>query len=177
MGWTGSLGDLVVPVAVVFLSLWGLFQKVPVFDCFLEGAAGGIRTAVRILPALVGLMTAVSMFRASGALDVLTWALRPLAGLAGFPEEAIPLALLRPVSGSGALVIFEDILANCGPDSFAGRVASVLQGSTETTFYTIAVYYGAVKVSRTRHTLPAAVVGDLTGFIASALLVRFFFGP
>lgn len=176
MKWANDISNLMVPAVVAFFSLWGLCHKVPVFDCFLEGAAEGIKTALRVLPALVGLMTAVGMFGASGALDVLAWALHPLTDLLGFPREVIPLALLRPVSGSGALAIFERILTACGPDSPAGRVASVLQGSTETTFYTIAVYYGSVKVSHTRHTLPAALAGDLMGFAASALLVRWFFG-
>ncbi len=176
MEWANSISELALPTVVAFIALWGLCHRVPVFDAFLEGAAGGVKTTLRVLPALVGLMTAVEMFSASGALDVLTWALKPLADLMNFPTEVIPLTLLRPVSGSGALVIFENILNACGPDSFAGRVASVLQGSTETTFYTIAIYYGAVKVSRTRHTLPAAAVGDLTGFLLSALAVRLFFG-
>ena len=112
------------------------------------------------------------MFKASGALDLLTAFLRPLFSLLRLPDAVIPLALLRPISGSGAMVIFQDILQRYGPDSFAGRVASVMQGSTETTFYTIAVYYGATKVIRTRHTLPSALTADIVGFIMSAAAVR-----
>ena len=116
------------------------------------------------------------MFKASGALDVLSWGLGPLAEGLGLPREVIPLALLRPISGSGAMVLFNDILATYGPDSFIGRVASVMEGSTETTFYTIAVYYGATKVHRTRHTLPSALSADLAGIIMSAVAVRMFLG-
>ena len=111
-------------------------------------------------------------FKASGALDVITYSLRPVANLLHLPQEVIPLAILRPISGSGALVIFQDILQQYGPDSFVGRVASVMQGSTETTFYTIAVYYGATRVQKTRHTLPSALTADIVGFFMSALAVR-----
>lgn len=129
-----------------------------------------------ITPALICLLTAVAMFKASGALDVLSWGLSPLAQAVGLPGEVIPLALLRPISGSGAMVLFNDLLAVYGPDSFIGRVASVMEGSTETTFYTIAVYYGATHVTRTRHTLPSALSADLAGILMSGVAVRLFLG-
>ncbi len=172
----GTLNHYIVPVVLCGILLYGLIKGVRVFDIFLEGAKDGLMVAVRIIPALVALMTAIGMFRASGALDVLSYALRPLAGLLGLPVEVMPLAILRPISGSGGLVLFKDLLAQYGPDSFIGRVASVMQGSTETTFYTIAVYYGAVGVNRTRHTLPAALTADIAGFVMSSLTVIWFFG-
>ena len=139
-------------------------------------AREGLSTAVSITPALICLLTAVAMFKASGALDVLSWGLSPLAQAVGLPGEVIPLALLRPISGSGAMVLFNDLLAVYGPDSFIGRVASVMEGSTETTFYTIAVYYGATHVTRTRHTLPSALSADLAGILMSGVAVRLFLG-
>lgn len=168
--------DCIIPVLIAGVLLWGLSRGVDVFRVFLEGAGEGLKTAVQILPALVLLLTAIAMFRASGSLEVLTHAVRPLAEGLGFPVEVLPLALLRPISGSGALALFEDILRNYGPDGFIGRVASVLQGSTETTFYTIAVYYGAVSVQRTRHTLTASLTADFVGFAASVFAVRLIFG-
>ncbi|WP_312640932.1 nucleoside recognition domain-containing protein [Hydrogenoanaerobacterium sp.] len=141
----------------------------------MDGAKEGLMTSLRIMPALVALMTAVGMFKASGALDVLTHFLSPLASVLHLPREVIPLAILRPISGSGAMAIFQDILKSHGADTLIGRVASVMQGSTETTFYTIAVYYGATKVSKTRHTLPSALTGDFVGFIMSAITVQLLF--
>ena len=171
-----ALSHFIVPVLIGGIFLYGLWRGVDTFGAFLAGAEEGLRTAVSILPALVCLMTAVAMFKASGALDVLSWAAGPLADALGIPREILPLALLRPISGSGAMVLFNDILALYGPDSFIGRVASVLEGSTETTFYTIAVYYGATRVRRTRQTLPAALSADLAGMVMSVFAVRLFLG-
>ncbi|MEA5012045.1 MAG: spore maturation protein [Angelakisella sp.] len=168
--------DFIVPLVIGGVFFWGMVKGVNVFDCFMEGAKDGLKVSVSILPALVCLLTAVSMFKASGALDVFTHALGPAAESIGIPREIIPLALLRPVSGSGAMVLFKDILQTYGPDSFVGRVASVLEGSTETTFYTIAVYYGATQVKKTRHTLVASLSGDVTGLIFSVLTVRLLLG-
>lgn len=165
------IGDYIVPLLIAFIFIWGLAKGVDVFDCFLQGAAEGLRSAVSILPALICLLTAVSMFKASGAMATLLWAIEKPAAAIGFPREVLPLALMRPISGSGAMAIFNDLLKECGPDSFSGRVASILLGSTETTFYTIAVYYGATKVKNTRHTLAASLAGDLTGFLFSLFTV------
>ena len=149
-----------VPVFVAAVLVAGIIRKVPVFDEFTAGAGEGLRACVKVLPSLAALMTAVSMLRASGAMELLTAAVAPLAQRLGFPPEVIPLALLRPVSGSGSLAMLENVYATYGADGLIGRVASVLQSSTETTFYTIAVYYGAVGVKRTRHTLAAAAGGE-----------------
>lgn len=171
-----AVNHFIVPVIIGGIFLFGILRGVNAFDAFLEGAREGLSTVASITPALICLLTAVAMFKASGALDVLSWALAPAAQAVGLPREVIPLAMLRPVSGSGAMVLFNDILATYGPDSFIGRVASVMEGSTETTFYTIAVYYGATKVTRTRHTLPSALSADLAGMVMSAIAVRLFLG-
>ena len=131
---------------------------------------------LRIVPALVGLLTAVSMLRASGAMEYLSTLCAPVLDLLGIPPETAPLMLVRPVSGSGALAVGSELMAAHGPDSYIGRTAAVMLGSTETTFYTVAVYFGAAGIHKTRHTIPAALTADLTGFVASALAVRLFFG-
>lgn len=162
-----------VPVFVFIILLVALIKKVPVFDEFTAGAGEGLRSCVSVLPPLVALMTAVAMLQASGALDFLTGLVSPAAEAIGIPAEILPMALMRPVSGSGSLAVLENIYRQYGPDSPIGLIASVLQSSTETTFYTIAVYYGAVKIKRTRHTLAAAATGDIFGVLLATLAVRF----
>lgn len=171
-----KISSLVIPVAVLGIILYGLYKKVDIFNAFIEGARENILVGFDILPALVALMLAVSMLRSSGALTALTELLSPITGFLGFPAECVPLAIMRPVSGSGALSILDGILSEHHPDSYIGRVASVLLGSTETTFYTVAVYFGATKVKKTRHALPSALAGDFAAFILSALAVRLFLG-
>jgi len=164
-----------LPCIVVFIVIFGLVKKIPVFDLFLDGAKDGAFSCIKILPAIIGLMVSISMLKASGALDVISYGLSPLTRILGIPKELVPLALLRPVSGSGALTLYENILSTHGADSFIGRAASVLQGSTETTFYTIAVYYGSVGVKKSRHTLGAALTADFASFVLSSLTVSLFF--
>lgn len=168
--------SFVIPVLISAVMIYGLVKQVNVFDTFVSGAKEGFQTSIKILPALVALMLAVSMLKASGALDIFTYSLRPLTSFLKVPEEILPLALLRPVSGSGALAMLETILSQHGPDSFVGRAASVLQGSTETTFYTIAVYYGAVNIKNTRHTLVSSLAGDFMSMVMSCIAVRLTFG-
>ncbi|MCI9273581.1 MAG: spore maturation protein [Clostridiales bacterium] len=170
-----KFGSYLVPVLISLILLFGFVKKVPLFDTFLDGAKEGLKSTVSIAPALIGLITAVSMLKASGALDIFTAAIRPVAAFLGLPPEVMPLTLLRPVSGSGSIAILDHIFSTCGPDSFAGRVASVMMGSTETTFYAVAVYFGAVGIKKTRHTIPAAVTADMASFLISALAVRLFF--
>ncbi len=170
------MSDYVIPFFIALIMIIGLIKKVDVFSEFTEGAKENLKAAVSVLPALIALMTAIGMFKASGALDFISAVISPLTSFLGFPEECIPLAIIRPVSGSGALAVFENILTDVSPDSFAGRVASVIIGSTETTFYTIAVYYGITKVKKTRQALPASLAADFTGFVLSALTVRIILG-
>jgi len=171
-----AFSNFIIPITLAGILAFGLYKKVDVFSEFLEGAKEGLKTAVNIAPALIALMTCVGMLKVSGALDILVWVFSPLAHLLALPQEVLPLAILRPISGSGALVIFNDLLDTYGPDSFVGRVASVIEGSSETTFYTIAVYFGAVKISKTKYTLSASLAADLVGFVASAHMVRIIFG-
>lgn len=170
-----QLGIWTVPLAVAAILLFCLFRRVPVFDAFTGGAKEGLRTAISILPTLVGLMTAVTMLSASGALDLLAQIVHPLADALGLPAGVVPLVLMKPVSGSGSNAILAQILQQYGPNSFTGRVASVLAGSTETALYCIAVYYGAVGIRKTRHTLPAALTGDLAACLAAPLAIRLVF--
>ena len=171
-----NLSSLVVPLLLALVAAWGLGKRVDVYAALTRGAADGLTVLLRIVPALVGLLTAVSMLRASGAMEVLSALCAPALELLGIPPETAPLMLVRPVSGSGALAVGSELMAAHGPDSYIGRVAAVMLGSTETTFYTVAVYFGAAGIHRTRYTIPAALTADLTGFAVSALAVRLFFG-
>lgn len=171
-----NLSSLVIPVLLSAAAVYGMGKRVDVYNALTHGAEEGLSVLLRIVPALVGLLTAVAMFRASGALDWISNLCTPILELLNIPSETMPLMLIRPVSGSGALAVASDLMATYGPDSYEGRVAAVMLGSTETTFYTIAVYFGSAGIVRTRHAVPAALVADLTGFFASALAVRLFFG-
>ena len=171
-----NLSSFVIPALLAATAVYGMGKRVDVYAALTHGAEEGLTVLLRIIPALVGLLTAVSMLRASGAMEWLSDLCAPLLEHLGIPPETIPLMLIRPVSGSGALAVASDLIATQGPDSYAGRVAAVMLGSTETTFYTIAVYFGSAGIIKTRHTIPAALVADLTGFFASALAVRLFLG-
>jgi len=171
-----NFSSLVIPVLLSAVAVYGMGRRVNVYGALTHGAEEGLTVLLRIIPALVGLLTAVSMFRASGAMEWLSGLCAPLLEVVGIPPEAMPLMLIRPVSGSGALAVGTDLMTSYGPDSYIGRVAAVMLGSTETTFYTIAVYFGSAGIYKTRHAVPAALAADLTGFIASAFAVRLFFG-
>ena len=165
----------IVPLVVTIVFGYGLYKKIDIFDEFILGAKENIKVSFDILPALILLMTIVAMLNSSGAISCITDFISPVTEKLGFPPSCLPLALLRPLSGSGALAMYENILTDNSPDSFAGRVASVIMGSTETTFYTIAVYYGAAKIKNIRHTVICAVAADVTSFIVSCTAVRLFF--
>lgn len=170
-----SFSSLFAPLLIVFILVYGLFKKVDIVAAFCEGAAENLKTAVELLPMLILLMTAVGMFTNSGACEIIAKLLSPITSFLGFPDECISLALIRPISGSGALACLETILSNVSPDSYTGRVASVLMGSTETTFYTIAVYFSAIKKKAYPSVFIAAGFSDIAGFVFSALAVRLFF--
>lgn len=165
-----------IPLLLSFTALLALKRKVNVYETLTEGAQEGLTILLRILPSLVGLMTAVYMLRASGALDLIGEILAPFLEQIGIPQEIAPLLFIRPVSGSAALAIGSELMAEHGPDSYIGRAAAVLLGSSETTFYTVAVYFGSANIHRTRYAIPAALIADLTCFIAAAFAVRLFFG-
>ena len=170
------LFTMIIPVILCGVALYGVWKRVDVYDALIQGAGEGLAVLLRIVPALIALMTAVYMLRASGALELAAQALSPLQDRMGIPGELLPLMLVRPISGSAALGVGAEVIHTSGPDSYLGRVAAVMLGSTETTFYTIAVYFGSVGISRTRYAVPAALCADLTGFLAAAWAVRLFFG-
>ena len=165
-----------VPLLLMFTAVFGMWKRVNVYDALSQGAKEGLDTLLGIFPNLVGLLTAVYMLRASGLMEVLGGMLAPVLERLGIPPETAAMLFVRPVSGSGALAIGSEIMASHGPDSYVGRVAAVMLGSTETTFYTIAVYFGSAGVRKTRFAIPAALIADLAGFMAAAFAVRLFFG-
>jgi len=170
------LSTYAIPTIILIILSLGMYKEIKVYDVFVEGAKEGIKTVVRIIPSLVGLMVAVGVFRASGALDLLIYAAGPLASILGIPSEAMPLAFLRPISGSASLALVSDIIKTYGPDSFIGRVVSTMMGSTETIFYTLAVYFGSVGIKNIRYTLAAALVADTVSVIVSVWICAFVFG-
>lgn len=170
-----QITDLIIPLLFAGIMIWGAVRRVDVFRCFCDGAAGGLRTTAEILPALVLLVISVGMLHASGAVELLTGLLEPLCSAVGFPPECMQMVLLRPFSGSGAMAVYDSIAGEYGADSLPERTAAILLGSSETTFYTIAVYFSAVKVRRTRYAVPAAMTADLTAWIVCALIAGLFF--
>ena len=164
-----------VPVLVVGIPLAGLLRGVNVYETFVEGAKEGFDVAIRIIPFLVAILVAIGMFRGSGAMDLLTSVLRAPLAAVGFPAELFPLAILRSLSGSGSLALTTDIIQHSGPDSILGRMAATMYGSSETTFYVLAVYFGAVGLRRTRHAVPAALIADLAAVIASVAVCTWMF--
>jgi spore maturation protein B len=165
-----------IPVLLAGIPLAALARRVKVYPAFVEGAKEGFRTAVRIIPPLVAILVALGMLRASGAMDALTRALAPAIALAGIPASVVPMILVRPLSGGGALGVVADVLRADGPDSYPGRLVSVMAGSTETTFYVLAVYMGAVGITRYRQALAAGLLADLAGMAAAVIVVRLVFG-
>ena len=166
------IGEWVLPLMVVSIVVFGLYKKVRVFDCFMEGAKKGLRTVYDLLPTITGLVVAVTMLKQSGGMELIAKAFSPVAALLGVPEDTVPMALLSPISGGGSLSLFESVLKSDGPDSFLGQVASVLMGSTDTTLYAVTVYYAAVGIKNTRHTLYAGLAADFASFVLSPLFVR-----
>jgi len=164
-----------IPVLLVAIPLVGLLRGVKVYDVFIEGAKEGFDVAVKIIPFLVGILVAIGMFRGSGAMDLLMAALRPIVASTGFPAELVPLTILRSLTGSGSLAFTTDLIKTHGPDSAIGRMAATLYGSSETTFYVLAVYFGAVGVTRTRHAVPAALIGDIVAAIAAVIICAWMF--
>jgi spore maturation protein B len=176
MGIVRHLSDYAVPAIFIIILGIAVLKKVKAYDVFVEGAKDGIDTTIKIIPSLVGLLVAVGVFKASGAMDALILLLRPITDLLGMPPQVAPLALLRPISGSASFAFVTEIIKSFGPDSYAGRVAATMMGSTETIFYTLAVYYGAVGIKNIRFTLASAIMADIISVIASLWACRFIFG-
>ena len=169
------MGDYIVPAILLLAAVLALRRKENSYQILLDGAADGLRLIKSIVPALVLLLTAVTMLKASGAMQIISATLAPLFRLFGIPPETAVLVLVRPISGSAALAVGADLMAEYGVDSAIGRTVAVMLGSTETTFYTISVYFGAAGIEKTRYTLPAALIADFTGFFMASLTVRLFF--
>lgn len=164
-----------IPVLLVGIPLIGMFRKVKVYDVFIDGAKEGFNVAVRIIPFLVAILVAIGMFRGSGAMDLMTNGLRPVMSAVNFPPELLPLAVMRTLSGSGSLAFTTDLVKRYGPDSLIGRTAGTMYGSSETLFYVIAVYFGAVSVKRTRHAIPAGLIGDVVAAIVAVAVCAWMF--
>ncbi len=169
------LSILAIPLIIFIFLAYGYFKKVKVYEVFVEGAKEGFEVGVKIIPYLVAMLVAIGMFRASGALDVLTWMLKPVTTLIGMPPEVLPMAFMRPLSGSGSIGIMTELMKTYGPDSLIGFTASTMFGSTETTFYVVAVYFGSVNIFKTRYALPAGLLADAAGLITAVYVCRLLF--
>jgi len=167
--------DYLVPLILLICAALALRKKENPYELLLTGAADGLKLLLTLIPTLILLLTAVSMLRASGAVEMLSSFLSPVFRIFGIPPETAILVLIRPISGSAALAVGADLMAHYGVDSVIGRTVAVMLGSTETTFYTISVYFGAAGIKRTRYTVPAALIADLTGFLVASLAVRILF--
>lgn len=165
-----------IPILIGSILVYGTFKQVPTYESFVEGGKEGIKIAVAIIPYLVGMLVAITVFRASGALDFVMEYIGPWLRTIGIPSEIVPLAIIRPISGTAALGMTSDLIATYGPDSFVGRLASVLQGSTDTTFYVLTVYFGAVGVKKMGDALKVGLWADLVGIIIAIVVVVFVFG-
>jgi len=169
------ISKLAIPLLILLFVGYGLIKRVKVYESFVEGAKEGFNIAVKIIPYLVAMLIAIGIFRAGGAMDWLIYILKPLTNLIGMPAEALPMALMRPLSGSGSLGLMTDIMKVHGPDSFIGILVSTIQGSTETTFYVLAVYFGAVNIKSTRHAVPVGLIADVAGILGALFIVRLLF--
>lgn len=169
------LSILAIPSIVVFILAYGTLKKVKIYEVFVEGAKEGFNVAVKIIPYLVAMLVAIGIFRTSGAMDIVAIILSPITNLIGMPAEALPMAIMRPLSGSGALGVMTEIIRTHGADSILGRMVSVMMGSGETTFYVLAVYFGSVGITRTRHAVPAGIIADVIGILMSVFLVNLIF--
>ncbi len=171
----GAVSVYAIPLFFLLVPVLAITRRVKVYEEFVEGAKDGFKVAVRIIPYLVAILVAIGMFRASGALELITGWLAPLTNMIGMPSEALPAAMMRPLSGSGTLGLVTELMNEHGPDSFIGRFASTIYGSTETTFYVLAVYFGSVGIKRTRHAIAAGLTADLAGILAALFICQVMF--
>ncbi|WP_040951235.1 spore maturation protein [Gorillibacterium massiliense] len=171
-----AISAWLIPALIVFIPLFAVSRKVPVYESFVDGAKDGFQTAVSIIPHLVGMMVAISIFRVSGAMEWIVGVLQPLLNYIGVPGEVLPLAILRPITGAGSLAFTTDLIKQFGPDSLIGRIASTVQGSTDTTLYVLTVYFGAVGIRRAGYALKVGLISDLIGFAASVAICYLVFG-
>ena len=170
------LSVFVLPTVIIGFPLYGLYKRVPVYEEFVEGAKEGFKVAVMIIPYLVAILFAIGMFRASGALEFLIEGTRPILSAIGIPPEVIPMGIVRPLTGSGSAAIVVDMISQYGEDSLVVKIAATMFGSTETTFYVVAVYFGAVNIKKTRHAIPAGLIADVFAMILAVYVVKLLFG-
>ncbi|MBL7191991.1 spore maturation protein [bacterium] len=170
-----EFGNWVIPVVILIIITAGLLKKVRVYESFVEGAKEGFNIAIRIIPYLVAILCSIAALRHSGAMEFFASVISPFTEIIGMPAETIPLALIRPLSGSGALGVMTELITTHGADSFIGRLASTMMGSTETTFYVLAVYFGSVGIRKSRHAVPAALCADAAGILAAVFVCNLVF--
>lgn len=175
-GVISAISIWAIPVIVALIPLYAYFKKVEVYETFVDGAKEGFQTAINIIPHLVGMMVAISIFRASGAMEAIVGWMRPFFELIGVPTEVLPLGILRPITGAGSLAFTTDLIKEFGPDSMIGRIASTIQGSTDTTFYVLTVYFGAVGIRKVKYSLKVGLIADVIGFVAAIVLCLLVFG-
>ncbi|MED4400766.1 spore maturation protein [Metabacillus fastidiosus] len=175
MGLISTVSLWLIPLIIGFILLYGTIKKVPTYETFVEGGKEGIKISFSIIPYLVGMLISISIFRASGALEFMMSFFKPVLNFIHFPAEMLPLALIRPISGTAALGLTTDIIATYGPDSFIGRLASVMQGSTDTTLYVLTVYFGAVGIKKMGDALKVGLLADVVGIVASVIIVTLLF--
>ena len=171
-----TLSILAIPALILFIVIYGAIKKVKIYEAFIEGAKEGFNVGVRIIPYLVAMLVAIGIFRASGAMEMLALLIAPVTRLIGMPAEALPMAIIRPLSGSGALGVMSEIIKSSGPDSLIGRMVSVMMGSSETTFYVLAVYFGSIGITKTRQAVPAGIIADVIALLMSVWIVNLIFG-
>lgn len=172
INWISVIGAWFIPMFLLLVFLHGIYKKVPLYDTFVEGAREGFSLAIKLLPYVVGIYVAVGIFRGSGAMEVVLSPIKPLLTFLGVPGEIIPLMIVRPLSGPAALGLVADLIDKFGPDSFIGRLASTLDGSSDTTLYILAVYFASVGIKKPRYSLAVGLIADLFGFIAAVLICR-----
>lgn len=175
MQWISTISLWLIPIMIGFILIYGTIKKVPTYEVFVEGGKEGIKIAVSIIPFLIGMLVAITIFRESGALEFFVGLIRPALLAWGIPPEIVPLAIIRPISGTAALGMMSDIIATHGPDSFIGRLASTLQGSTDTTLYVLTVYFGAVGIRKMGDALKVGLLADVVGIVAAIFIVSIMF--
>jgi spore maturation protein B len=175
MHWISIISIWMIPTVILLILVMGAIKKVPTYESFVEGGKDGIKITFSIIPYLIGMMVAISIFRASGAMDLLIGWMKPVLNFLGVPSEIVPLALIRPISGNASLGMVSDLIATYGPDSFIGKVASTIQGSTDTTLYVLTVYFGAVGIKKMGDALKVGLWADLVGIGAAILLAGIMF--
>lgn len=169
-----TFGIYCIPLTIFIILFFGLVNKIPLFDIFIDGAKEGAKSCISIMPSLIGLITAISMLKASGALDVFTNFMVPIVNFLHIPPEVIPIALLRPISGSGSIALLDNMMHTYGADSVQGKIASLIMGGTETTFYTLTVYFGVVGIKNTKYTVYCALIGDIFVTFLSILIINYY---